>query len=390
MSDVEISLLKRRARIGAAAVRAAFAWSIRDTQPVLSAEELARMTGVLMAECGPGMGPTTPMETVDVLRRPLGAVLPAMPAEHVVDARAADDAVLLNVDGTLSADVYLIDCGSMTTVLGDLVPGEPWPSWARTRAEDAEHETFAKLVANGDPAAYRAARCTLVENPAGTVEEIATAFNRADAPRVGEYVPLPVSKQFRSAGGVWWWPCPECKWPMSVDGVVVRCRYMYHSSVFQVLERPRSAPRLQRSNPSPRGGSTTVPQARSIEGVLQVDAPDWRYIVVPGSSEVRIAGILREKGALVEIYPHLDRFDLAISVGERRWDVDIKEHNTAEGLLRHLVEKPPSARLIVLPASHAPQKAVLEASLLSYTFLTEQELLNEVRSAVRRQQRRER
>lgn len=71
----DTSVLDRRARITSAALRAAYAWSVRDRE-LRAFDEVARMTGVVMFELGPGRGPVAPLDLVRCLRRPLGALLP--------------------------------------------------------------------------------------------------------------------------------------------------------------------------------------------------------------------------------------------------------------------------------------------------------------------------
>jgi hypothetical protein len=173
---------------------------------------------------------------------------------------------------------------------------------------------------------------------------------------------------------------------MAVDGLVVTCRYPHHRATFVVLEKPRSAPALTRSNPDGRRDGRP-PAALSADNAVQVDDPIWRFTVVPGCTELRIAAVLRRLGAEVDMYPDLDRYDLEVVVGDERWDVDVKEHTTAEGLLRHLEEKPVWARYIVVPRTHAAQKRILVDALPHHTILTEDELVSRVTAAARREKR---
>jgi pPIWI_RE three-gene island domain Y len=62
--------------ITSAALRAAVAWTRRDEEPQ-AWRELSRMTGVLMYALGPGRGPSTPLEVVELLRHPLAKILVA-------------------------------------------------------------------------------------------------------------------------------------------------------------------------------------------------------------------------------------------------------------------------------------------------------------------------
>ena len=86
-----------------AALRAAYAWSVRRERPKEAMPEICRMTAVVMAAFGPGRGPTTPGDFVAALRgKDLGTLLS--------DAREIDAAVsaamLLTEDGQLTDAAY--------------------------------------------------------------------------------------------------------------------------------------------------------------------------------------------------------------------------------------------------------------------------------------------
>jgi hypothetical protein len=130
-----------------------------------------------------------------------------------------------------------------------------------------------------------------------------------------------------------------------------------------------------------------LPERQNAEGAVQVEEPVWRFIVVPGATELRLGRLLTKTGATVELYPGCDRYDLDIVVGDRRWDVDVKEHATVEGLLRHIRENPPAARHVLLPDSHSNQVHALRDALSGYTVLTERQLMGQVKGAVRRRKR---
>jgi hypothetical protein len=142
--------------------------------------------------------------------------------------------------------------------------------------------------------------------------------------------------------------------------------------------------------PARRDRRQPVPVAQAASGGRQVEEPVWRYVVVPGASELRIARVLTGAGATVELYPQLDRYDLDIAVGDRHWDVDVKEHTTVEGLLRHLRRNPPTARYVVLPSSHQGQQHALTDALPSHQVRTEDSLIREVKNALLQSKRRTR
>ncbi|MDQ3578799.1 MAG: hypothetical protein M3443_14660 [Actinomycetota bacterium] len=77
MTDSLVGPLAPWERVVIAALRAAYAWSVRLADH-RAMHEVARMTGVVMAEHGPGIGPVTPREFADALHGELGA-LSALP-----------------------------------------------------------------------------------------------------------------------------------------------------------------------------------------------------------------------------------------------------------------------------------------------------------------------
>jgi hypothetical protein len=257
------------------------------------------------------------------------------------------------------------------------------------RANDLEEELFGKLTAVGDDSAYTAARQFLVENAAGHIDALAEECNARETVRVARYVEIPHGQTYAQGDQQWWWPCRVCGWPMDVDDKIVRCRYRYHTASYQVVDRDRRGPALLSSGQRlPAGIAAGLPTRHDAEGAVQVDEPAWRFIVVPGATEVRLWKLLRKAGAdEVLLYPGCDRYDLAISVGDQEWDIDVKEHATVEGLLRRIREKPPAARYIVLPDTHAGQRHALHEALPTYYVLTETQLLGRVKAAVRRRKR---
>jgi len=348
------------------------------------------MTGVVMFELGPGRGPVAPLDLVRCLRRPLGALLPPIPDGG--DGRygdGVDEVVLLGDDDALADAAYEIGSDYVREVITGLDPGRDWlPSWSWMRANDVENEMFARLVATADEAAYRTARQFVVECAAGPEQRLVEECNRRQAHRVARYVPVTDGQAYHGGGHRWWWPCRVCGWPMDVRERLVRCRYRHHTATYQVTERGKGGPGLiavDRRLPS--GVGHGLPERHNADGAVQVEEPVWRFVVVPGATELRLAGLLTEAGAMVQLYPGCDRYDLDIVVGDRRWDVDVKEHATVEGLLRHIREHPPAARHVVLPDTHAGQVHAVREALPAYTVLTERQLVGQVKGAVRRWKR---
>jgi hypothetical protein len=383
-------LLERRARLVTAALRAAYAWAARGREPRAFAE-ISRMTGVVMFELGPGRGPATPTELARCLTQPLGQLLPKLPAaDDGWYGQCIDEVSLLTDDGALTAEAYEIGSDYVREVISAWDPGRDWlPGWSWMRANDVEEDLFGKLTSVGDDAAYTAARQFLVEYPAGHLEAITAECNARGTVRVARYVNIARGQSYEHGEQRVWWPCRVCGWPMDVDDKIVRCRYRFHTATYQVSDRDRGGPALLGTGQRlPAGIQAGLPVRHDADGAVQVDEPAWRFIVVPGATEIRLWRLLRNAGAdLVLLYPCCDRYDLEVTVGDRVWDIDVKEHATVEGLLRRISEKPPAARHIVLPETHAGQRHALQEALPAYRVLTETQLVGQVKAAVRRRKR---
>ena len=207
---------QRQSRVVAACLRAAYAWSERESRPG-AMREIARMTGVVMEALGPGRGPASPMQLVECLRRPLGELVTLAGEEP----GSADDAIAAAVllDGDRLADaVYDMAC-EYAQQLTTAAETAAWlPSWTRMRAEQVENEAFSALVESGDKDAYTRARRLIIEYPAGEREELSAQIVAARARCPVKYSALSADQQYTAPGGSWWWPCPACRWPMAVTG----------------------------------------------------------------------------------------------------------------------------------------------------------------------------
>jgi hypothetical protein len=371
------SVRQRQARVVAASLRAAYAWSERKAQPG-AMREIARMTGVVMEALGPGHGPAAPMQLVEFLRRPLSDLL-ALTGD--ADDPVAE-AVLLSPGDRLTDVAYDMACEYARQLTQTMAAG--WlPSWTRMRAEQIQNEVFAALVESGDPGSYVLARRFLIGHPASDQEELSAQLLATGARLAARYSPLPPDQQYQAAGRRWWWPCPVCKWPMTVTSDYVRCRYLPHQAAYQAVpRRALSPPRLlPTGDRSPR----RVPTARRVDNAVCVDPGVWRYIVVPGASEVRIAASMEKLGADVQLWPDMDAYDLHIRAGRLEQRLDVKEYRSARRLIEDLRDKPPSVT-ILLPATHEQQRDVIASRLPSVSVVTETALRRQVRQATARKQ----
>jgi hypothetical protein len=370
---------QRQSRVVAACLRAAYSWSERETRPG-AMREIARMTGVVMEAAGPGHGPTSPMQLVACLRRPLGE-LTLLAGQ---DPDAADDAITAAVllDGDRLADaVYDLAC-EYAQQLTTAPETAAWlPSWTTMRAEQVQNAAFSALVESGDKDAYTRARRLITEYPAGDKQELSAQVAATGARCPVKYGLLSADQLYTAPSGGWWWPCPACRWPMTVTGDAVRCRYRPHQAVYQAMPgRAAARPRLLRAGDRAPGN---VPQARPAAGAVCVDPGVWRYIVVPGASETRIAADLEKLGAGVELWPDMDAYDLRVLAGTLDLRLDVKEYRSARRLIDNLRGKVPRAA-ILLPKSHEHQADLITAALPSVKVITETALRRQVRQATRR------
>ncbi|MFD9702118.1 hypothetical protein [Lentzea sp. NPDC059081] len=365
-------------RVVAAALRAAYAWSVRDVHRNAAMLEIARMTGVVMEAHGPGRGPVTPLELVGVLRASLGSLLAGVrgrPAELA-------DVVLLDHEGRLTENAYDLVCEHVVP-LKDVVGSRPWlPSWTTMHSDQIRQQVFTAMIASTKQDEYVASRRFLVEHPAGDEQELVELKDRAGGVRLakGGYRDVPEDQLYRAPNGKgWWWPCAECRWPMAVaSSGKVRCRYRPHSAVFDLV--PGDRPVLRRRDGARR---SSPPAGRPAEGAKCVDAGVWRFVVVPGASELRIAAAAEHAGAKVLLWPFLDRFDLLVEAGDEKFSVDVKECLSLSSLIERLRRRRPSAR-ILLPRSCEWQLETLQDALPELAVLTETKFLGQVRSAMRK------
>lgn len=375
---------QRQSRLVAAALRAAYAWSERAGHPE-AMKEISRMTGVVMEALGPGTGPAAPMQLVGFLRRPLGELLCLTEPGGDPDGAADDaisEAVLLSPDGLLADAAYDLACEYARQLAEAFETAEWLPPWTRMRAEQIENQVFAALVESGDQDSYTRARRFLVDYPASDRPELSARLAATGTRCAARYSALPPEQRYPGPDGQWWWPCPACRWPMTVTGDQVRCRYRLHQAFYQAVpgRAAMSPPQLLRTGDR---GTRAVPRARPTRDAVCVDPGVWRYIVVPGASEIRIAAALEKAGAEVRLWPGMDAYDLHVRAGTLERRLDVKEYRSARRLIEDLRDSPPRAD-VLLPATHEHQTDLITAAIPSLPVVTETALRRQVRQAARR------
>jgi hypothetical protein len=370
---------ERAHRVVAAALRAAYAWTVRRDHGD-AMREVARMTGVVMEAHGPGCGPTTPLALITCLRQRLGS----LPALATSPDDAITEAVLLDCEDRLTSDAYTLACEYALHVGGSSEPASWMPSWTWMRVEDIRNKTFTALTESNDQATYVASRRFLIEHPAGSLRELGELVSDAGLrlPARG-YGVIPADHVHRPPGGEgWWWPCPVCRWPMEVAGTTVRCRYRPHAAVYHLTEG-RSATARPTVNRVDEGRPRFArPAARPAADARCLELGIWRFVVVPGASELGLANRLEELGATVQLWPRLDRYDLYVRAGGTEFKIDVKEYGSPHRLIADLRASPPSAR-VLLPRTHEHQLETLRTALPSLRVITETKFITEVRRALR-------
>jgi len=324
--------------ITSAAMRAAVEWTRRDEEP-RAWRELSRMTGVLMYALGPGQGPSTPLEVVELLRHPLAKILG--PAAGL---GGLGDLVFLDQDDRLTPAAVEVGCEYTEALFATEDPGQGWlPSWAWQRAEQVQRRVFETLISSGTEEAYSAARRFLIENPAGDESGLTALMNAGRIRRAVAFGPIPADRVHRSPGGACWWPCPVCGWPMAVRGDDVACGYSHHQARFRADTHSAGLPQLVKISQA----RIRVPDPQPEHGARCVDMAVWRFITVPGVPELQLERrLLAVPGVAVTMWPRMDRIDLAVRTPAGDWEVDVKDHadpvTIAEG-------RCPAARDVVVP-----------------------------------------
>lgn len=362
-------------RLTTAALRAAVAWTRRDSEPG-AWRELSRMTGVVSYLLGPGHGFSKPLELVDRLFEPLSGLLPD---DSKVPSELAD-LVLLDSSGGLTDDAIEVGC-EYTEALFNQVddPSRQWlPSWSWQRREQVQRAVFKELMSRGNESDYTVARRFLIEHPAGNERYLIEHMNTYGVPRVAHYDPIPPDRIWSSGADHWWWPCPVCRWPMRIKDEFVECSYSHHEARFQLApgdESTAGSPRLLKLT----SGRFHVPDVRPADQSRCIDIAVWRFVTVPGVPELELERrLLQIDGVSVDMWPGLDRIDLAVRASNgRRWEVDVKDHVEPATI----AASPPAARDIVVPDYRRPQVRPLERMLPDKRVWTVRSFARHVRMA---------
>ncbi len=378
---------QRRDVLISAAVRAGYAWSVR-TQERDAWREMARMTGVVMAACGPGRGPTSVEALIGALHKPLAQMAP----ELFTDTDVGEVCVL--EDGDLNDEVLERCCEHVVEVLAQQDFGARWlPSWCYMRAELVERDAFHRLYDDASDKEYSLGRKFLIEHPAGVFRSLRDGGHEVlGLKRTSvEYGPIPSSRVYQ---GSWWWPCPTCRYPMRVDGARVWCGYGPHQAEFYVrtVSSSRGEPLLARRDEAVKG---RTPAARVFrpegeEGSVCVPESVWRHIVISGVSELELYRWLERQRLKypqlvdIELFPGKDSADIRVAIprGDYVKLLDVKDVFDATRLAEEILNKPLAAEVVVLPDFRGETQVRQLRELLPGRYTVS--LISEVKAAVER------
>jgi hypothetical protein len=382
---------QRRDVLISAMVRAGYAWSVRH-QERDAWREMARMVGVVMAASGPGRGPTTVEALIDALQKPLAETAPELfGGTDVGEVRVLKD-------GDLNDEVLERCCEHVVEVLAQQDFGARWlPSWCYMRAELVERDAFHRLYDDATEKEYTGGRKFLIEHPAGVFSELragerdAMGLKRTSV----EYEPIPTSRLHQ---GLWWWPCPTCRYPMRVEGSRVWCGYGPHQAEFylRTLASSRGGLLLARRDEGVKG---RTPAARAYrpegeEATVCVPESVWRHIVISGVTELELFGWLERQRLKfpelveIELFPGKDAADIRVAVPRGGYTklLDVKDVFDATRLAEEILNKPLAAEVVVLPDFRGETQVRQLRELLPgrYTVSLISEVKAEVEKAVRR------
>lgn len=335
-----------------AGLRAAQAWAVRREQPE-AWREVSRMHGVFLSLLSPGCGPATPRDLINCLHRPMREWVPltwdSLPDE-------VGSFKILGADDLLTGDAVEYGSDYSEALFEDHEAGIDWvPRWARQTFERVERAIYTVLSSAGQEE-YVATRQMLIEVPAGTADRISDELHARGALHTEAYEPLPPDRQFVVASDSWYVPCPTCKWPMHVQGASLACHYPPHFGRFQVTNE-------RDSSGVPRVRGPVAACTLSATDVVCVHEAVWRYITVPGVTEVALMAWLADQpgigGDAVTKWPHKDRWDITVRAGATVFEVDLKDTRSPS----KITARPPRARHVVVPDYRAWQVAQLRRSL---------------------------
>ena len=227
--------------------------------------------------------------------------------------------------------------------------------------------------------AYATFRRFLVENAHAPRAAAARSIRGVGLELGTVYGPVAGRARLSLGGREVFFPCPRCRWPMTVRGDGVACDRS--STCLAVGSRF-----ALRDDQLVALGRLAPPTRVPADEVAAVRPGIWRYTVLPGIEELDLAERLgRIDGTRVVLWPLVDAYDLDVRRGDQQWRVDVKDHVSVVGLARHLSERPArEATLIVVPDHRREQVPILRRSVPSdagYSFTSSRHFVQRVKGA---------
>ncbi len=286
------------------------------------------------------------------LQGPLARLLPADIAASagVGDLRLLDEHDRLEDDVDALLDEYWIPTAALSS---------HW-SLQRIRAEQEEQRLYQQLRRLPEQD-YTQAREHLVDLPSGELRRLRRAWDHLWT-RFDVYTPI-VDWTWCQVRGHWF-PCPVCRWPMAVLGtgpvVDIRCRAHRREGASYTCDTASDG--HPEAVPAGPGAEEVTPLPATTE-YLAVTPAVWRYVTLPGLLECRLRDYAHAQGASVQMWPHKDRYDLRIELGQRTWRVDAKAWASVvalgESLRPEEEEETYTGLIIVIPDHQRNEREVL-------------------------------
>lgn len=299
--------------------------------------------------------------------------LPALGVSELVRAVAEPVAHWLPSGGTFA----LVEDGQPTPICQDLAD-DAGPSPLAEVEQHVIRVAMNHLLGRDDGAdAYTAFRRFLVEHAHAGHSAAAAAVQSVGVDLARVYQRVPTAAVISQAGGTVFYPCPRCRWPMSVQGTVVSC----HRSVTCMA----AGARFHLRDENLIGlGRLAPPEPVSEQGMASLRPGVWRFTVLPGLEELDLERRLGAiEGVAVQLWPFVDAYDLDVRRGEHHWRIDVKDHSSAATLARHLSDRPSrEPTWIVVPDARKEQIPVLQrlvASDAGYQFAYASEIVRRVK-----------
>lgn len=273
----------------------------------------------------------------------------------------------------------LVEDGQPTPICQDLAD-DAGPSPLAEVEQQVIRVAMNHLLGRDDGAdAYTVFRRFLVEHAHAEQSAAAAVVQNVGVDLASVYQRMPAAAVLSRAGRLLFYPCPRCRWPMSVQGTLVSC----HRSVTCMA----AGARFDLKGEQLVGlGQLTPPEPVPEQGMVSLRPGVWRFTVLPGLEELDLERRLGAiEGVTVHLWPFVDAYDLDVRRHEHHWRIDVKDHSSATTLARHLSDRPSrEPTWIVVPDARKEQIPVLQrlvASDIGYQFAYASEIVRRVKGA---------